>query len=487
MAAIDLEQSVFSPSNVRPLFEFSARLLDFLPFGIYACGRTGVVTNYNRSMVQIWGYAPQIGEKTFFYCGSNKILDTEGNNIPHSESPMAVALRTGQGVRNKRLIVERHDGGRVFVEVNIEPIRDEVSEVVGAVSIVRQIDGKIQTWSKSTDPAVTSTQSEAERAAYRLAAIVESSGDAIVAKTLDGIITDWNEGAKNLYGYAPEEVIGKSVTILFPDNIQGEEDRILESVRRGEPFRHYETVRRRKDGSLVDISLSVSPIKDAHGVVIGASAIAHDITEEKLAKQRLELLLREMDHRVKNLFALSNGIVSLSARTAETKQELVSAVGERLDALARAHSLTMKKRGTGDVAFVAKTTLHTLIRTIVAPYENTGGDFAVKISGVDPQVEGSAITNFALLLHEFTSNAAKYGALSVPGGAISITFAEQGDHYLMDWVETGGPRVSAQHDEGFGTLIGRATVEGQLNGEITYDWHPDGLRIHLSIARNRLT
>src|SRR5262245_7871626 len=131
-----------------------------------------------------------------------------------------------------------------------------------------------------------------------LAAIVESSDDAIISKDLNGVITSWNDGAERLFGYAAAEIIGKSVTILIPPGRADEEPYILERVRRGEKVDHYETVRRRKDGSEVDISLTVSPVRDKSGKVIGASKIARDITERKRAEiEREGLLRREMEAR----------------------------------------------------------------------------------------------------------------------------------------------------------------------------------------------
>jgi len=127
--------------------------------------------------------------------------------------------------------------------------------------------------------------SEAEQARHRLIAIVESSVDAIVAKDLNGIITSWNQGAERIFGYSEDEVRGKSVTILIPPEYQDEEPNILERIRRGERIAHYETVRRCKDGTLIDISLSVSPVRDGSGRIVGASKIARDITDRKRAEQ----------------------------------------------------------------------------------------------------------------------------------------------------------------------------------------------------------
>nr|WP_249156073.1 PAS domain S-box protein [Bradyrhizobium japonicum] len=143
------------------------------------------------------------------------------------------------------------------------------------------------------------TRSTAERDAQQLAAIVESSDDAIVSKNLDGVIQSWNDGAERLFGYRKEETIGQSITMLIPTDRQDEKPRILAKIRAGERVQHYETVRKRKDGSLIDISLTISPIQDSSGRIVGASKIARDITERKLAESRLQ----ESEGRLKELLA----------------------------------------------------------------------------------------------------------------------------------------------------------------------------------------
>jgi PAS domain S-box-containing protein len=138
-----------------------------------------------------------------------------------------------------------------------------------------------------------------QRSALQLAAIVESSEDAIVSKDLDGTIATWNDGAERLFGYTAEEAVGKPVTILIPNDRFDEEPKILERIRNGERVEHFETLRRRKDGSLIDISLTISPIRDSDGRIIGASKIARDITERKL----MEAKLRESESRLQELLA----------------------------------------------------------------------------------------------------------------------------------------------------------------------------------------
>ena len=130
-----------------------------------------------------------------------------------------------------------------------------------------------------------------DRAARHYAAIVESSDDAILSKDVNGVITTWNRGAQRLFGYTAEEVVGRPVTIIIPTDRHDEEPKILERVRRGERIEHYETVRQRKDGSLVDISITVSPIQGENGEIVGASKIARDITQLKRARERQELCL----------------------------------------------------------------------------------------------------------------------------------------------------------------------------------------------------
>lgn len=327
-----------------------------------------------------------------------------------------------------------------------------------------------------------------ERAAQHYAAIVESSADAILSKDLDGIIMSWNRGAQLLFGYTAEEAVGKPVTILIPADRLDEEPRILECIRRGENIDHYETIRQRKDGSLIDISLTVSPIKNEKGEIVAASKIARDITESKRAQARQELLLREMDHRVKNLFALSISVLSLSGRSASSVPQLVESAGARLSALARAHALTLSP-GPGDAPrSTRQTTLYSLMEAIIAPHQGEGESRRLSIVGCDMEISGPVISSLALLLHEFVTNSVKYGALSANAGQIKIHCAARSGTVVITWTERGGPPVTSPiGDKGFGDLLVRATVAGQLGGNISRDWEPEGLIIRLTVPRDRLT
>jgi PAS domain S-box-containing protein len=345
----------------------------------------------------------------------------------------------------------------------------------------------LQIIARESRPAGSPERLSGALAAEHYVAIVESSDDAILSKDLDGIIMTWNRGARLLFGYTAEEAVGKPVTILIPTERHDEEPMILERVRQGQSVDHYETVRQRKDGSLVDISLTVSPIKNDRGEIIGASKIARDITESKRAQARQELLLREMDHRVKNLFTLAISILTLSGRYAGTVPELIDSTRDRLSALARAHALTLSQ-GPGALHSPRPATLHSLIEAITAPHLDAGDSPRFSIIGCDMEISGSTISSLALLLHEFATNSVKYGALSSTTGQIQVHCADRAGNVVITWSEQGGPEVAAPiGNEGFGDLLVRATVAGQLRGDISREWNPEGLVIRLSVPRERLT
>ena len=263
----------------------------------------------------------------------------------------------------------------------------------------------------------------------------------------------------------------------------------MERIRRGERVEHYDTIRQRKDGTLIDISLTISPLRDPEGKIIGASKIAREITERRRAEDQQRLLLREMDHRVKNLFALAGGVVGLSARSATTPQALSSAVRDRLSALARAHALTLRPFSENNQSTQKPTTLHALIATILSPHDGRTDDGGprVVISGPDIPIGGGSVMSLALLLHELATNAVKYGALSSSAGAVAIECSEDDGRFALTWTERGGPPVEGRVDaEGFGAQLIRATIKDQLGGEISRDWNPEGLTIRLSFAKDRV-
>ena len=250
-------------SELRLSQERYEQVVRNLPVAVYTTDADGIITLYNETAAELWGRNPKIGGES--WCGSYKIFHPDGTEMPADECPMALTLKTGEPVRGHEIIIERADGMRRSVLPYPTPIRDSSGRITGAVNLLLDVTER--------NLALLMTQ--------RFAAIVESSDDAIVGKDANGVINSWNHGAERIFQYKAGEVIGKPVTILIPPQRHSEELEILKGVRKGEQVKHFETIRRRKDGCFIDVSLTISPIKDASGKVIGASKIVRDITERK--------------------------------------------------------------------------------------------------------------------------------------------------------------------------------------------------------------
>jgi PAS domain S-box-containing protein len=299
-----------------------------------------------------------------------------------------------------------------------------------------------------------------------IASIVEFSDDAILSKNLDGIITSWNKGAERLFGYLAEEVIGKPVTFLIPSERRSEDVAIIERIRRGDRVDHYETIRRRKDGSLIDVSLTVSPMRDGAGKVVGAAKIARDITERKRSEVQLSALAREAEHRAKNLLANVKAIVQLSQ--ADTPAGLKEAIAGRIAALASVHSLFVQSRWTG-------AELGQLVKQELSPYSRDG-EMRTQIDGPAVMLKQDEAQAIAVVLHELATNAAKYGALSAATGQVRVAWSRAADGQLeLCWSELGGPPVKPPTRKGFGTHVMETMIRGHVAGDVRLAWHAEGL------------
>ena len=213
--------------------------------------------------------------------------------------------------------------------------------------------------------------------------------------------------------------------------------------------------------------------------------LTHDISHHRHARARQEVLLREINHRIKNLFSVTAGLITLSAKTSTNAEELAVDLRSRLQALARAHDLTLPDPSKADDGQSA-TTVITLIKVLVAPHVLAPAS-RITISGSDAPLSGSALTSLALLLHELTTNAAKYGALSSPSGRLTIDVSAVDEFLYVKWDERGStPLSDAVAREGFGTILEKAVLSG-LDGSISRKWSSDGLSLSVKIPLARLT
>ncbi len=285
-----LEQRVTERTEALRFSEARYRaLIQALPAALYTTDERGRITLYNQAAIALWGREPEIGKD--LWCGSWKIYRPDGTPLPLEECPMAVTLRQGRAIRGEEIVIERADGTRRHVMPHPEPMYAD-GVLIGAINML--ID-------------VTDLQL-AERAMAHLAAIVMSTEDAIVSKNLQGIVTSWNGAAERLFGYTAEEMIGQPVNRLIPPDRHDEEPGILERIGRGESIEHYETIRRRKDGTDFPISLTVSPLIDHQGKIIGASKIARNITEQKRVEEALRDRDRYLDGGQRSLEETDDGV-----------------------------------------------------------------------------------------------------------------------------------------------------------------------------------
>jgi PAS domain S-box-containing protein len=238
----------------------------------------GIIASWNKGAERMFGYSESemIGKKI-------SMLTPPGHK---SEVPGLVGkIKRGEHIEHFETVRRRMDGTLIDVSLSISPIKDRSGNVIGASSIKRDI----------------TKQKRAEEERSLLAAIVESSDNAIVSNTLDGIIISWNKGAEIMFGYSGSEVIGKNISILTPPGHKNEVPGIVAKIRRGEHIKCFETVRRRKDGTLIDVSVTLSPIKDRSGIIIGASSIKVDITERKRMEEALQQKQEEIEVQAEEL------------------------------------------------------------------------------------------------------------------------------------------------------------------------------------------
>jgi len=430
-------------------------LFDLLPVAIYVCDPDGLILFYNRRAVELWGRSPKLGDPSDRFCGSYRLYSLEGGPIAHAECPMAQVLRSGVSVNDQEIMIERPDGSRGIVLVNIGVLKDRTGNLIGAVNCFQDITERRRN----------------EETVQWPASIVETSDDAILTKSLDGIITSWNKGAERLFGYTAEEVVDKPVTILIPPDRHHEEPTILERIRNGERIEHYETVRRRKDGGLVEISLRVSPIKSIQGKIVGASDIGRDITERTQSAKQIATLAREVEHRGKNLLTIVQATIHLSR--SDTPNGLKAAIEGRVRALANVHSLFGQSLGTG-------ADLYSLVKQELEPYCQ-GHKARTRIDGPQLILEPNIAQPIAMTLHELATNAAKYGALSIAKGRVEVAWSRSiGGTLALRWAERGGPAVSRPTRQGFGKRVTEQMIKS-LNGKIRRYWRAEGLTCKITV------
>ncbi len=411
--------------------------------GIGQGSLNGEILHVNKRFCEIVGYEEQE------LLGKNIRDITYADDMPEQTRLYQRLAQTGESFDLEKRYV-RKDGSLVWVNNTVSPLRDD-SGRIRQVAVV------------SIDISERKKGQEVER---QLASIIASSNDAILGIDLDMTITSWNASAERLYGYKAEEIIGQSVLTLVPADRIDEEPTLLSRVRAGSTVEPYETRRRHKDGHLVDVLLSVSPIYDSAGRIIGASKIAHDISAKKEADRLQAVLIGELHHRVKNVFATVMAIARQTLAKDAEASGAVTAFEARLSAMAHAHDLLAEGHWQS-------ADLKAVVEQAIAPYPSERFD----VSGDPVLLPQKVVASLSLALHELGTNAAKYGALSNATGriAISWSFAKETGDLRLVWREMDGPEVLPPTRKGFGSRLVERLLAAELNGKSTIAYDPSGV------------
>jgi PAS domain S-box-containing protein len=398
------------------------------------------------------------GAERLYGFSADEVIGHNSHTLLHAKFPLPLAeLRARlrhESEWSGEVVHICKDGREVIVASRMQLLDDTVLEVNRDVTERKRFEVALD---------------ETEQRLRWLASIIESSDDVIVSKNLDGIITSWNRGAERVFGYTAAEVVGRPITIVIPQDRRSEELEILARIRRGERIDHFETIRQRKNGDLIVVSLTVSPVKNQEGKIVGASKIAKDITEQKRDQERIAILAREAEHRSKNVLASVQAAVNLSR--ADTAEDLKKAIEGRIQALANVHSLFVESRWMG-------ADLSTIAAQELGPYSFQGRVF---IEGPSILMDPNAAQAFAVCLHELATNAAKYGSLSGDKGQVDLKWVHGADRELiLRWTEIGGPPVEPPTRKGFGSRVIVGMIQ-QLKGTVQFNWHLTGLVCEIAL------
>lgn len=333
-----------------------AALVDSSDDAIVSKTLDGIILTWNRAAERLFGYAAEeiVGRS---------ILTLIPPELHYEEDEILRKLRSGERIEHHETVRMKKSGERFAIAVTISPIRDDNGKIVGASKIARDI----------------TAQKRLNESRFRLAAIVESAEDAIVSKDLNGVVRSWNEGAHKMFGYAAEEMIGQPILRLIPEELYYEEDEILRKLRAGQRIEHYETLRMKKNGEQFEVSVTISPIKDETGTVIGASKIARDISDQK----RMERLLLQQEklaatgrmaaavaHEINNpLESIMNLVFLARQKSAQGSRpyELLIRAEEELERVAHLARQTLGYyKDTGSPSEVA---IHDLIENVLTVYQ----------------------------------------------------------------------------------------------------------------------
>ena len=429
--------------KVEASFHRQANLIDLSFEPIFVWHPDSGIVEWNRGAEQLYGYSREeaIGQT------SHKLLQTIS---PASPQELLEILKIGKSWTGE-LENRAKDGRRVFVESRHQIIES---------------DGEFLILETNHD---ISQRKQSETHTARMAAVAVASHDALFGVTLSGIVESWNPAAERLFGYASSEIIGQHVSILADPSKHEEQREMMNRANGNETVGPYDARRMRKDGTFVDVSIALAPVKSPDGPVLSISVAMHDIGDRKEWEARQRLMTRELAHRIKNSYAVLLGILRSTLRTARDPEDFAEAFSGRLHSLAAAQDVLTDNDWRG-------AELGALARHQLSAYV-LDGDNRVDFTGPDVNLPPEYAAPLGLIFNELATNATKYGALSVSGGNIQLFWRTERNpdtslKIFLTWRERGGPPVGNQGSRGFGLSL----IEKSLAGaKVESIFETDGL------------
>jgi two-component system CheB/CheR fusion protein len=315
----------------------------------------------------------------------------------------------------------------------------------------------------------------------RYAALCLASGDAIIGISLEGMVTAWSPGAERLLGYTAGEIEGKHISILALPGREHEQSALLEQVCSGKEVAPYDSMQRRKDGTIVQVSIRAGPVLSGEGVPVSVCETMHDITERRQAEERTALLTRELAHRTRNLLSVVHATMVHTAENSTDKESFIRSVDDRLRTMSQAHDLLIANNLKGAPAA-------DLVRSCLKPFVTNEEN--LEIHGPAVMLNADAVHNFSLVLHELATNALKYGALTRPQGKVLVSWELDGPEnksprFRMSWREMGGPSVVPPQRTGFGTSVISEAPKHELDAEVTLAYEAAGVSWSIDMPADR--
>jgi PAS domain S-box-containing protein len=447
----------------------SDELLELLPVATCVCDSAGRIMQYNQGAVELWGRAPQPGQTHDQFVAQCRFFGGEGEELPHSK--LAEVLKTGRAIRNEEVTVVRTDGMQIAVLLNIDPLINPQGKLIGAISCFQDVTER-----RRMMDALDRSQHSLREQEERWSATYEHAAIGIVELDAEGRFMRVNEAICAIVGGTREELLTWRLQgRTHPDDRDVDDELYRRQVAGDIGFYSIEKRFIRKDGRMIWIAVRSSTVRDPGGHFLYGVRVVQDVTERKEAEERQKLLIDELNHRVKNTLATVQSLATQTARGTHSPEDFRKAFEGRLIALSQAHDqLTRRHWKSAD--------LRDIVEAATAPHLARPADSPdqVAIGGAPITVTPRVALTLALAIHELTTNATKYGALSVPAGRIEVAWQIDREPprppaLRIEWRERGGPPVVAPQQQGFGTRFIVGSLASELRGNARLDYDPAGL------------